>query len=131
MGGLRYNEGLRFYTFVALLLLSAFLPSLGAFAKKAKKSTSVKRKPSRKIAKKVVASSPPRQGSPTSERYREIQSALNRKGYYGGEVHGEWNAESVEALKKFQADQNLKADGKLGSLSIIALGLGPQRDLVE
>jgi hypothetical protein len=33
----------------------------------------------------------------------------------------------VEALKRFQADQNLTPDGKLGSLSLIALGLGPKR----
>jgi hypothetical protein len=38
-----------------------------------------------------------------------------------------WGQDSIEALKRFQADQNLAADGKLTSLSLIALGLGPKR----
>lgn len=33
----------------------------------------------------------------------------------------------MEALKRFQSDQNLTQDGKLGSLSLIAMGLGPKR----
>jgi hypothetical protein len=31
-------------------------------------------------------------------------------------------------LKKFQAEQNLESSGKINSLSLIALGLGPKRD---
>ena len=34
---------------------------------------------------------------------------------------------STEALRRFQQDQNLEASGKLDSLSLIALGLGPKR----
>ena len=41
-------------------------------------------------------------------------------------VNGAWGADSVAALKKFQQDQNLAVDGKLGALSLIALGLGPE-----
>ena len=67
------------------------------------------------------------QQQPTAERYREIQQALADKGYFGGAVDGNWGPASVDALKRFQHDQNLSEDGKLGSLSIIALGLGPQR----
>jgi len=33
----------------------------------------------------------------------------------------------VDALKRFQHDQSLIEDGKIGSLSLIALGLGPKR----
>lgn len=33
----------------------------------------------------------------------------------------------MDALKRFQHDQNLIEDGKVGSLSLIALGLGPKR----
>jgi hypothetical protein len=43
------------------------------------------------------------------------------------EPDGKWDAASIEALKQFQKDQNLAPDGKLNSLSLIALGLGPQR----
>jgi murein L,D-transpeptidase YcbB/YkuD len=66
---------------------------------------------------------------PSPERYKEIQQALLDKGYYKGQVSGEWNAESSDALRRFQADQKLQPDGKIGSLSLIALGLGPKRTL--
>lgn len=64
---------------------------------------------------------------PTPERYQQIQQALADKGYYHGEVSGKWDADSMDALKRFQTDQNLTSDGKLNSLSLIALGLGPKR----
>jgi hypothetical protein len=64
---------------------------------------------------------------PTPERYQQIQQALVEKGYYKGDANGQWNADSADALKRFQTDQNLTADGKLSSLSLIALGLGPKR----
>jgi len=67
------------------------------------------------------------QQAPTLERYKEIQQALVSKGYLHGEPSGQWDAESGDALKRFQADQNLTPDGKLSSLSLIALGLGPKR----
>jgi peptidoglycan hydrolase-like protein with peptidoglycan-binding domain len=73
-------------------------------------------------------SAPPRQARPTPERYMEIQQALAEKGYYSGPVDGVWSASCVQALKRFQAEQNLNPDGKLGALSLIALGLGPKRD---
>ena len=67
------------------------------------------------------------QTQPTPERYKEIQQALAQKGYFKGEISGQWGPDSVDALRRFQADQKLEADGKLGSLSLIALGLGPKR----
>ncbi len=67
------------------------------------------------------------QQQPTPDRYREIQQALADKGYFAGAPDGNWSAESVAALKKFQRDQNLVDDGKIGSLSLIAMGLGPHR----
>lgn len=66
------------------------------------------------------------QMTPTPERYREIQQALASKGYFHGEPNGEWGPDSIDALKRFQTDQNLMPDGKIGSLSLIALGLGPK-----
>ena len=67
------------------------------------------------------------QQAPTPDRYKEIQQALATKGYLKDEPNGEWGAGSVDALKRFQADQNLTPDGKLNSLSLIALVLGPKR----
>jgi len=43
---------------------------------------------------------------------------------------GTWNQASIDAMKKFQAEQNLDVNGKINSLSLIALGLGPRRDAV-
>ena len=68
------------------------------------------------------------QQQPTQDRYREIQQALGEKGYFAGEPDGNWGTESVDALKRFQRDQNLTEDGKIGALSLIALGLGPKRN---
>jgi peptidoglycan hydrolase-like protein with peptidoglycan-binding domain len=79
----------------------------------------------------VVARRPPTQQQPTTDRYKEIQQALADKGYFQGPVDGAWNAGSVEALKRFQKDQNLDPDGKIGSLSLIALGLGPKRSVAS
>jgi hypothetical protein len=70
-----------------------------------------------------------RQMSPTPDRYREIQGALASKGFLKPEdATGTWNQTSSDAMKKFQAEQNLDSNGKINSLSLIALGLGPHRD---
>lgn len=96
-----------------------------ATAKTAAKSTSKSRVGAgKKTAKRASA---PRQLAPTKERYQQIQQALAGKGYYAGEPNGVWGPDSMDALKRFQADQNLTPDGKLTSLSLIALGLGPKR----
>ena len=67
------------------------------------------------------------QTQPSPDRYKEIQQALSAKGYFGGTSDGSWGPDSVDALKRFQKEQNLEADGRLSALSLIALGLGPQR----
>jgi hypothetical protein len=67
-----------------------------------------------------------RQLAPTPERYKEIQSALVQRGYLKKDPNGVWDADSADALRRFQQDQSLEATGKLNSLSLIALGLGPK-----
>jgi hypothetical protein len=74
------------------------------------------------------APAPAYQLHPDSGRYAEIQKALADRGYFKGEVNGQWNDDSVDALKRFQADQKLDPDGKINSLSLIGLGLGPKHD---
>ena len=70
-----------------------------------------------------------RQSVPSSDRYKEIQDALVAKGYLQSEdANGNWNPSSAEALKRFQSEQNLEPSGKINSLSLIALGLGPKRE---
>lgn len=77
----------------------------------------------------VVARRSYGQAAPTGDRYTEIQQALVTKGYLQSEPTGGWNAQNAEALKRFQKDQNLPPNGKITSLSLIALGLGPKRDV--
>jgi hypothetical protein len=87
---------------------------------------------SRSTKKSTRAKARPRyryQLQPTAQRYTEIQQALANRGYYKGEADGHWNEDSVDALRRFQQDQNLTPTGKLDSLSLIALGLGPKRNL--
>ena len=89
-------------------------------------------KPSRgSTAKRRRRSRSPRwtfQAHPEPARYAEIQRALAERGYFKGEVNGEWKDDSVDALKRFQADQKLPDDGRIGALSLTALGLGPRHD---
>lgn len=66
--------------------------------------------------------------TPTPERYREIQQALIDRGYLQGPASGVWGPDCVQALKKFQQDQNLEPSGKVNSISLITLGLGPKRE---
>jgi peptidoglycan hydrolase-like protein with peptidoglycan-binding domain len=65
---------------------------------------------------------------PDPERYQEIQKALAERGYFKGQVNGQWGDDSVDALKRFQADRKLPDDGKINSLSLIGLGLGPKHE---
>lgn len=97
-----------------------------------KKSTASSHKAASKSAKKKSAKRSPRvvkprgQQEPTPERYKEIQQALIDRGYLAPPPTGVWGPESVAALRRFQQEQNLQATGKLDSLSLIALGLGPK-----
>jgi peptidoglycan hydrolase-like protein with peptidoglycan-binding domain len=66
----------------------------------------------------------PKQKAPTPERISEIQSALQRNGYYQGNPNGKWDSNTVAAMQKFQSDHGLDATGKLNALSLQKLGLG-------
>lgn len=86
-------------------------------------------KSSRKSTKKAVRqpAGPPRQQQPTSDRYREIQQALIDRGFLDGAANGQWDERSIAALKKFEKSQHLRENGKIDSMVLIALGLGPER----
>lgn len=108
--------------------MSATKRATGKAKASSSKRTTVKKSTRSKSARSSRArrATASRQQAPTPERYREIQQALADRGYYKGEVDGRWDSECVAALKQFQQEQNLNPDGKLGALSIIALGLGPK-----
>jgi peptidoglycan hydrolase-like protein with peptidoglycan-binding domain len=96
----------------------------------AAKTGATKSGSSAKVAARKAPPPRPRyyaQLQPSPERYKEIQQALADKGYFSGAPDGVWGTSSTDALKRFQHDQNLSEDGKVDSLSLIALGLGPKR----
>lgn len=97
-------------------------------AKKRSASTAKKKKRSGKSSARSGSTWRSRQLAPEPGRYREIQQALIDKGYLEGPASGQWNQDSVDALRRFQREQNLQPSGKINSLSIIALGLGPRYD---
>lgn len=94
-------------------------------ASAAKKTTAPRTGSRKRVA--PAARSRPGQTAPTPDRIREIQQALAERGY-STPVDGKWSKDSETAMAKFQADQKLDGSGKLNSLSIIALGLGPKHD---
>ena len=55
---------------------------------------------------------------------RKVQKKLNRLGYNCGKTDGIMGSKSKKALKKFQKDHNLDADGVIGKKTLGALGLG-------
>ena len=118
---------------VAILLCGLVGAVAYAAAPKSSQSTkSSKIKPVKASSKKSSskgkkAAAPPRQNQPSSGRYREIQEALISKGFLEGPSTGQWDSKSIDAFKRFERSQNLTEDGKLDSLALIALGLGPQR----
>lgn len=83
---------------------------------KAKKKKTVRRGKTRRHG--------PTQMAPTAERISEIQSALGRGGYYKADPNGQWDADTVDALQKFQSANGLDVTGKLDALTLQKLGLG-------
>lgn len=74
------------------------------------------------------APAPTYQLHPDPERYQQIQQALADRGYFKGQVNGQWGDDSIDALTRFQTDQKLDNDGHLSALTLAALGLGPKHD---
>ena len=81
--------------------------------------------PARRTA---VARTPSAQASPNPDRLREVQQALLDRGYMTSAPTGQWDANSIVALKRFESDQKVKIDGRIDSKMLIALGLGPKYD---
>jgi peptidoglycan hydrolase-like protein with peptidoglycan-binding domain len=92
------------------------------------KSTHKRPATRRKVAR---VRTPSYQTHPDPERYKEIQQALADKGYFKGDVNGQWDDDSVSAMKQFQADQKLPDDGKISAPTLIGLGLGPKHEAAQ
>ena len=60
-----------------------------------------------------------------SERVTEIQQALIREHYLKGEASGDWDATTIAAMQKYQADQGWQTKLTPDSRALKRLGLGP------
>lgn len=63
-----------------------------------------------------------RRGSSGSE-VRQIQEKLKRWGYYNGSVDGIYGSRTEAAVKKFQRNNGLTADGIAGKATLSAMGI--------
>ncbi len=93
-------------------------PPLGAQQASAKSKSSKSKKGKRQRQAK--------QKAPTPDRIREIQSALAREGTYQGDPTGKWDANTSEAMKRYQGAHGLNPSGKFDALSLQRLGLGSE-----
>ena len=57
------------------------------------------------------------------QQIREVQVALNKKGFEVGRVDGIWGPETEEGLRRFQNSMGIQAHGQLDERTISALGL--------
>ena len=57
------------------------------------------------------------------EYLRAVQQSLNDQGYDAGKVDGKWGPKTAAALKKFQGDHGLQANGQIDAQTISALGI--------
>ena len=63
---------------------------------------------------------------PSRDRIEEIQSALQREGYFKRDPDGIWGPETVHAMRNFQEDHGLDGTGKIDALTLQKLGLGSE-----
>ena len=57
-----------------------------------------------------------------------MERMLQLEGFDPGLRDNKFTAKTADALKQFQAEQHIDSSGKINSLSLIALGLGPKHD---
>jgi hypothetical protein len=60
-----------------------------------------------------------------AERATQIQIALIQKGYLSGEPSGNWDAQTIAAMQKLQADNGWQSKLTPDARALIKLGLGP------
>jgi peptidoglycan hydrolase-like protein with peptidoglycan-binding domain len=108
------------------LCVSAATAQSGSAKKPATKSSSSSSSAKGKIRKTTRKKKERGQQAPTSDRIAEIQTALSKDGSYKGAPNGKWDAQSVEAMKNFQAAHGLNPSGKFDALTLQKLGLGSE-----
>ena len=106
----------------AVLILSAAPATYGAPRPAAAQSSASKKKKAASKSKKKPKIST--QKAPSSDRIREIQSALKQQGAYDNEPTGKWDDSTIDAMKRYQENRGLNPTGKIDALTLNKLGLG-------
>lgn len=111
-------------SFASLLLAAlAACPAVAATAS----TTATKSHATLRHHKKTIKVSHKLHGQQAIEpgRVTEIQQALIRKHYLDGEPNGRWDATTIAAMQKLQADQGWQTKLMPDSRALKLLGLGP------
>ena len=109
----------------ALLVSAAPVVSGASHPGTAQTSSSTKSKKKKTTSSKSKKSAKTKgQTAPTSDRIREIQSALQKDGSYTSEPSGKWDATTVEAMRTYQDKNGLSPTGKIDAVTLNKLGLG-------
>src|SRR5580704_5235955 len=112
----------------AALLVTAALIAPPAFATNAHRSPTSGLATTHKLSKskhKAAVRHTRGQQAIDPERVTQIQQALIRENYMTGEANGNWDASTVAAMQKYQADHGWQIKLMPDSRALLKLGLGP------
>jgi len=110
----------------AAFLVSAALVAPPAFATNVHRSPTSGQPGTHKLSQtKHKARKPRGQQAIEPERVTQIQQALIREHYMTGEANGKWDAATVAAMQKYQADHGWQTKLMPDSRALLKLGLGP------
>jgi peptidoglycan hydrolase-like protein with peptidoglycan-binding domain len=110
----------------AAILISAALIAPPAFATNVHRSPTSGQTSAHKLSQsKHKARKPRGQQAIQPERVTQIQQALIREHYLTGETNGRWDATTVAAMQKYQADHGWQTKLMPDSRALLKLGLGP------
>jgi len=111
----------------AALVISAALIAPPAFAAHVHRSPTSGQTGTHKLAtsKHIKARRPRGQQAIEPERVAQIQQALIREHYLTGEANGKWDATTIAAMQKYQADHGWQTKLMPDSRALMKLGLGP------
>jgi peptidoglycan hydrolase-like protein with peptidoglycan-binding domain len=115
--------------FGAALLVSAASAMSGAGhpgATQSSATSTAAKKKKRTSLKSRKSSRAKGQSAPTSDRIKEIQTALQKDGSYQGEPTGKWDAATADAMRKYQDKNGISPTGKIDAISLNKLGLGSE-----
>jgi peptidoglycan hydrolase-like protein with peptidoglycan-binding domain len=116
------------FRFPAALLITATLVAAPAFATNVHRSPTSGLTTTHKLSKtkhKAVVRHARGQQAIDPERVTQIQQALVREHYMTGDADGKWDASTVSAMQKYQADNGWQTKLMPDSRALLKLGLGP------